>query len=103
MNAYVVKTKDEREETIPITDEGQGPTEVYWPHGLFVAETPAQAKADALRAWSRLHSGVYADDYINLRATLVGRNVPEERGEIAEPALDYWLRYEEKCEKRVTA
>lgn len=77
MNAYVIRTKDEREYVEPVLDDGSGPSFPYWPTGIFVASTPAQAKRDALTVWSnwQLRSGVETDDYPNLRARILFHDV----------------------------
>lgn len=96
MNIYIVRTKDNRTYEEVIDPELGGPTYDYWPHGLFVAESAAQAKTDALYKWSRdLYLGVYSDDYPNLRARLIKRAVELPRGEIEKNDEHLWLRVHE--------
>ena len=99
MNVYMITTKDRRTWTEMISEFGC-PGEDYWPHGVFAAETPSRAKSDALYTWShQLSMGVYSDDFLNLRARLLARDVGAERGEIVYPDDNaYWLRYHELIE-----
>jgi hypothetical protein len=98
VNVYVVKTKDCRTWEEMVCEYG-GPTWDYWPHGLFAAATPSQAKRDALHVWSHtLGLGVYSDDFLNLRARLIERDVDLPRGEYKGDEERYWLRYHEISE-----
>jgi hypothetical protein len=64
------------------------PPEYGVPLGIFVAETPAQAKRDALRAWTQRSMGVYSDDWPALRVRKLGETDAYERGEL--PAESSW-------------
>lgn len=67
MNAYAVCIPEMR--TSGCYDE---PPEWYMPCGIFVAETANQAKYMALTKWAgQLSSGVYSDDWVNLRARII--------------------------------
>lgn len=80
MNAYLVRIPEERAD-IPSACSLE-PPEPWWPTGIFIADTPAQAKTDALRAWSSsATTGVYSDDWPSLRVRLLERDVPLPRGE----------------------
>lgn len=59
------------------------PSEPYLPCGIFVAETPAQAKADALRSFTAaIQAGVYSDDWPSLRARKIVSRIRRTRGEV---------------------
>lgn len=76
MNAYLVQTRDEREYFEPITDDGQGPSFPYLPIAPVVAETPAQAKRLFLEEFARRpNSGVYHDDWNELRVRVLAKGV----------------------------
>lgn len=102
MNAYLVRIPEERADFPSACD--LEPPEPWWPTGIFVAATPAQAKRDALRAWTSSRSGVYSDDWNALRVRLLERDVdllgdPLPRGELCEAASAHfdrlWLRVHE--------
>lgn len=81
MNGYVVYIPELRSE-IPSMASLE-PPESWYPADIFAAETPGQAKSDALREWtSGLRSGVYSDDWPSLRVRLLERNVPLKRGRV---------------------
>ncbi len=67
MNAYAI--------CIPEMRNGRGydePPEPYMPCGIFIANTGNEAKYMALVSWANsLYSGVYHDDWINLRARII--------------------------------
>lgn len=82
MNVYLVRTKDARLYTEPVGDYG-GPQFEYWPHGVFASSTMGQAKSMALRSWAGdIYSGVYSDDYVNLRVRFLGTDEDAEAGEL---------------------
>src|SRR4029078_11492462 len=83
MNRYLVRTKDERTYVEPVLDYGEGPTLECWPMAIHVAESYGQAKSDFLwKQKQRLDSGVYSDNYLNLRCSLLDHDVPYPRGEL---------------------
>lgn len=102
MNAYVVRIPEER-----TSQRYYEPPEPWWPIGVFLAETPAQAKRDALDAW--IGSGVERDDWNALRVRLLrydirvydgesGSDVEARRGEVpfGDPLAEtLWLRIHE--------
>lgn len=95
MNAYLVRIPEERGE---FYSGGYEPPEPWWPIGIFVAETRAQAKADALSTWTHSpRSGVYGDDWRHLRTNLLAADVAAERGEYVTGPLfgPLWLRVHE--------
>ena len=95
MNAYVVRTKDRREYTEPIMDDGSGPRTPYLPIAPVIAETPAQAKRLFLDHFSRdPHSGVYSDDWPRLLVRLLRKNVDNEPG-LREDDDELWWRVHE--------
>lgn len=97
LNAYMVRTKDERTYVEPILDDGSGPSLTCWPMAPVVAESPAQAKALFLSEFSQgLNSGVERDDYPNLRVRTLLKNVDLPRGVRADD-LSLWL-YEPEAE-----
>lgn len=58
------------------------PPEPYMPSGIFIAETPAQAKADALRSFtSAIQAGVFSDDWPSLRVRKIVTGIRRNRGE----------------------
>lgn len=79
MNAYAVCIPEIRE----THDYYQiDPPEPYLPCGIFIAETPAQAKVDALRSFtSAINSGVFYDDWPSLRVRKIVSNIRRERSE----------------------
>lgn len=59
------------------------PPETGIPMDLFIAETSAQAKADALRLWAQESgSGVYSDDWPRLRCRVIVHNIRRPRGRV---------------------
>lgn len=81
MNAYMVATKDQREYVEPIMDDGSGPTFICWPMSPVAAETAGRAKSLFLAAFgSGSRTGVYSDDYPNLRARLLAKGVSYPEG-----------------------
>jgi hypothetical protein len=73
MNAYLVLIPEQR---CDVYFGGYEPPEPWYPTGVFIAETPGQAKRDALYEWANApRSGVYHDDWTNLRVRLLGRDV----------------------------
>jgi len=78
MNAYAVCIPERRETYDYYRID---PPESYVPIGVFAAETRGQAKADALRSFcDEVQSGVYSDDWTQLRTRLLARNVRRPRG-----------------------
>lgn len=76
MNVYVVRTRDTREYVEPIMDDGTGPSFEYLPIAPVVAETRGQAKRLFLAEFSgRSYSGVYSDDWNELRVRVLARDV----------------------------
>lgn len=99
MNAYVVRIPETRGE-YPSASSLE-PPEPWTPTGVFVAETPAQAKRDALDVWAKsLRSGVYSDDWSNLRVRMLFRDVDAPRGELVGGPLygRAWIRVHEVLE-----
>ena len=94
MNAYVVKTKDSREYVEPILDDGTGPVFDCWPMSPVVAATPAQAKKIFLDAYQRGNTGVYSDDWPNLRVRLLFKDVGLPAG-LYEQDAKFWDRISE--------
>jgi hypothetical protein len=95
VNAYVVRTKDERTYTEPVMDDGSGPQIPYWPIAPVVAATPAQAKRAFLDEFSRRpRSGVYTDDWTALRVRLLQKDVVLPPG-LHEEDGPLWLRVHE--------
>lgn len=70
---------------LPEMRDGSGqnePPEPYMPMGLFVADSHSHAKGLAFALWSsQLYSGVYTDDYRNLRARIIDWEAGWEDGE----------------------
>ena len=63
---------------------GYGPEmyDTFMPMGLFVAESNSHARSLAFGTWaSQLSSGVYSDDYVNLRARIIDYEAGWEDGE----------------------
>jgi hypothetical protein len=76
VNVYLVKTKDEREYVEPIMDDGTGPSFTCWPMAPVVAETPGRAKSLFLAEFAQgSRTGVYSDDFPNLRVKTLARDV----------------------------
>ena len=73
--AYLVKTKDAREYVESIMDDGTGPSFECWPMAPVVAESPGQAKSLFLAKFSRGNTGVYSDDFPNLRVKRIAKHV----------------------------
>ena len=95
MNVYMVRTRDEREWTDPITDDGRGPSFPYLPIAPVVAETPAQAKRMFLDEFAtRSSTGVYHDDWNELRVRLLVRDTDLQPG-LHEGVAALWFRYHE--------
>ena len=92
MNAYAVCIPEER------TDYGgwYEPPEVGVPLGIFIAETPGQAKRDALRAWTQRRMGVYSDDYTALRVRKLSALKVGRRGEVTDQTDILWLLWPER-------
>lgn len=82
MNAYLVKTKDEREYVEPVMDDGSGPRFPVWPMAPVVADGPGRAKSLFLGKYAHNGSrtGVYSDDFTNLRVSTLQKNVDLEEG-----------------------
>lgn len=99
MNAYVVRTKDARSYVEPLLEDGSGPSFPYLPIAPVVAETPGKAKALFLREFtSSPYSGVYDDDWPDLRCRLLFKDVDEEPGVYEQMRSDddpFWLRIHE--------
>lgn len=95
MNAYVVRTKDERSYTEPILEDGSGPQIPYLPISPVVAESAGRAKSLFLREFShRVASGVYDDDWPDLRCRLLRKDVDLPAG-VRENDDDLWGRIHE--------
>lgn len=96
MNAYLVTIPETREYVEDaIMDDGSGPLGHWQPTGIYVAETPGQARRDALTDWTnRPRTGVYEDDFLSLRARLLVKDVELERG-CADHVDPLWLRVHE--------
>ena len=84
MNAYLVKTKDERTYVEPLLDDGSGPIFACWPMAPVVAESPAKAKTLFLGEFKGRSSGVETDDYLNLRVTTLVKRVDLPEGVYAD-------------------
>lgn len=76
-------------------DDGSGPQIPYLPIAPVVAETPAQAKRMFLTEFTRRpNSGVYGDDWNELRVRLLLRDVDVAAG-IHEHDVRFWGRIHE--------
>ena len=83
MNAYAVCVPEMR--TWHDWTYTEGP-ETYTPVGIFLAESPGQAKVDALRSFtSCIHSAVYDDDWTALRVRKIPLRLKptRKRGEVS--------------------
>lgn len=95
MNAYMVRTRDMRSYTEPVMDDGSGPQIPYQPIAPVVAETPAQAKRLFLDEFTnKLRTGVYEDDWNELRVRLLAKNVSLAAG-VRESDDALWFRIHE--------
>jgi hypothetical protein len=93
VNAYLVRIPELRSEYY---SGGYEPPEPWFPTGIFCAETPAQAKYDAIEDWAGgTRSGVYHDDWPSLRVNLLRKDVSYERGELNDDESDLWGRVHE--------
>lgn len=76
-------------------DDGSGPQIPYLPIAPVVAETPGQAKRMFLTEFTRRPgSGVYGDDWNELRVRLLLRDVDVAAG-IHEDDARFWVRIHE--------
>ena len=81
MNAYVVRTKDRRTYVEPVLDDGSGPEFDTLPISPVIAPTPGRAKTIFMREFAHgSRTGVYSDDFLNLRVRLLARDVDQHEG-----------------------
>lgn len=91
MNAYVVRTRDVRTVVEPIHDDGSGPSYDFLPIAPVVAGTRGRAKVLFLDEFSnRSRTGVESDDYLELRARLLAKNVDRAEG-VCDDDDELWM------------